>query len=66
MMLSLACGLVLRVLVFHLSQCELTVVGSMLWFVQGFVRWRWLSHSGMWLVLLESAKDRFLGVDPPE
>jgi hypothetical protein len=46
MMLSLACGLVLRVLVFHPSICELTVVDSMLWFEQGLVWWTWLIPSG--------------------
>jgi hypothetical protein len=46
MMLRLACGLVFGVLVFHPSQCELAVGGSMLWFEHGVVQWRWLSPSG--------------------
>jgi hypothetical protein len=56
-----------RVLVFHLLRCELTVVEvqrcglSKVWFGgDGWV------HQGMWLVLLESAKDQFLGVDTPK
>jgi hypothetical protein len=33
----------------------------MLWFEQQLEWWRWLIPS--WLVMLESAKDRILGVD---
>jgi hypothetical protein len=42
-------------------RCELTVWWSMLWFEQWFKWWRWLIPS--WYVVLESAKDRILGVD---
>jgi hypothetical protein len=60
MMLSLACVL-LRVVIFHPSTCELNVWGSMLWFEQWLEGWRWLSPSEF--VVLESTKDRILGVD---
>jgi hypothetical protein len=46
------------VMVFHPSRHELTVWGSMLW----FERCRWLTH--LRHVVLESAKDQILGVDP--
>jgi hypothetical protein len=48
--------------VFHPPRCELTVLGSMLWFEQRLEWWRWLILS--WHVMLKSAKDRILGVDP--
>jgi hypothetical protein len=49
--------------VFHLSRCDVTVSGSMLWFEQWLEWWRWLIPS--WHVVLESAKDRIIGVDTP-
>jgi hypothetical protein len=52
-----------RAVVSHPSRCELTVWGSMLWFEQWLVWWRWLILS--WHVVLESTKDWFLGVDTP-
>jgi hypothetical protein len=60
--LSLACIFV-SVVVFHPSRCEVAVWGSMLWFEQQLEWWRWLIPS--WHVVLESAKDRILGVDTP-
>jgi hypothetical protein len=51
------------VVVFHPSRCEVTVWGSMLWFEQWLEWWRWLILS--WHVVLKSAKDRIMGVDPP-
>jgi hypothetical protein len=51
------------VVVFHLSGCELTMRGSMLWFEQWLEWWRWLILS--WHVVFESAKDQILGVDTP-
>jgi hypothetical protein len=51
------------VVVLHLSKCEMTVWASMLWFEQWLERWRWLILS--WHVVLESAKDRILGVNTP-
>jgi hypothetical protein len=50
-----------REVVSHLPRCDLTVWGSMLWFEQWLEWWRWLIPS--WHVVLESAKDRILGVD---
>jgi hypothetical protein len=50
------------VVVFHPSGCEVIVWGSMLWFEQRLEWWRWLILS--WHVVLESAKDWILGVDP--
>jgi hypothetical protein len=35
----------------------------MLWFEQGLEWWRWLESIRCWLVILESAKDRVIGVD---
>jgi hypothetical protein len=58
--------LMLRVLVFHLSRCELTVlrfdvvVSAWVGMVET-VRIRQV----MWFVMIESAKDRVLGVDTP-
>jgi hypothetical protein len=49
--------------VFHPLRCEWTLWGSMLWFEQWLEWWRWLILS--WHVVLESAEDRILGVDPP-
>jgi hypothetical protein len=53
-----------RDMVYHPSRCDLIVWGSMLWFEQWLEWWRWLIPS--WHVVLESPKDRFLGVDTPE
>jgi hypothetical protein len=52
-----------RDVVSHLSRCDLTMWGSMLWFEQWLEWWRWLILS--WHVVLESARDRLLGVDTP-
>jgi hypothetical protein len=58
--------LMLRVLVFHPSRCELTVVrfDAVVW-----VRFEMLKTDGisqvMWFVMLESAKDQVLGVATP-
>jgi hypothetical protein len=56
----------LRVLVFHLSRCELTVVRF------DVVVSAWVGmvetvriRQVMWFVMIESAKDRVLGVDTP-
>jgi hypothetical protein len=49
---------------FHPLRCELIRSGSMLWFEQGVVWWEGSALHGLWLVLLESAKNRFLEVDP--
>jgi hypothetical protein len=61
------CVLLLRVLVFHLSWCEVTVVRI------DVVVWAWVGmvetagmHQVMWFVMLESAKDWVLGVDTLE
>jgi hypothetical protein len=51
------------VVISHPSRCELTVWGLMLWFEQWLKWWRWLILS--WHVVLESIKDRILGVDTP-
>jgi hypothetical protein len=48
----------------HLSRCDLTVWGSMLWLEQWLEWWRWLIPS--WHVVLESAKEQILGVDTTE
>jgi phage shock protein PspC (stress-responsive transcriptional regulator) len=63
MMLSWAC-LVLRVLVFYLSWCEVTVVRI------DTVVWAWIGmvetvgiYRVMWIVMLESTKDQVLEVD---
>jgi hypothetical protein len=47
----------------HLSRCDLTVWGSMLWLEQWLEWWRSLIPS--WHVELESAKDQIFGVDTP-
>jgi hypothetical protein len=53
-------------MVSHPSRCELTLVriDAVVW-----VRLEWWRRFGfrqvMWLVMLESAKDQILGVDPP-
>jgi hypothetical protein len=52
--------LTVRDVVSHPSRCDLTVWRSMLWFEQWLEWWRWLILS--WHVVLESAKDRILGV----
>jgi hypothetical protein len=59
--------LVLRVLDFHLSWCEATVVrfDAVVWAWVGMVEMVGIRQV-MWLVMLESAKDRILGVDAPE
>jgi hypothetical protein len=58
--------LVLRVLVFHLSWCEVTVVRI------NVVVWAWVGmvetvgiRQVMWFVMLQSTKDRVLGVHTP-
>jgi hypothetical protein len=63
MMLSLTCG-VLRVLVFHPSWCEVTVVrfDAVVWPRFGMVETVGIRQV-MWFVMLESAKDRVIGVD---
>jgi hypothetical protein len=65
MMLTLTCG-VLRVLVFHLSWCEVTVVrfDAVVWARFGMVE-PFVVHQVMWFVMLKSAKDRVIGVDTP-
>jgi hypothetical protein len=53
-------------MVSHPSRCELTLVriDAMVW--ARLEWWRWLGfRQVMWLVMLESAKDWILGVDPP-
>jgi hypothetical protein len=56
----------LRGMVSHPSRCELTLVriDAVVW-----ARLEWWIRFGfrqvMWLVMLESAKDRIFGVDPP-
>jgi hypothetical protein len=52
------------VVVFHPSRCKMTMWGSTMWFEQRLKWWRWLIPS--WHVVLKSAKDRILGVDPPK
>jgi hypothetical protein len=52
-----------RDVVSHLSRCEFTVRGSMLWFEQLSKWFRRLIPS--WHVVLKSAKDQILGVDTP-
>jgi hypothetical protein len=52
-----------RDVVSHLSRCELTLWWSTLWFEQWLEWWRWLIPS--WHVVVEFAKDRFLGVGTP-
>jgi hypothetical protein len=52
-----------REVVSHLSRCDLTVSGSMMWFEQWLEWWRWLIPS--WHVVLESAKYRLVGLDTP-
>jgi hypothetical protein len=51
------------VVVCHPSRYGVAVWGSMLWFEQRLKWWRWLIPS--WHLVLESAKDRFFGVDIP-
>jgi hypothetical protein len=55
----------LREMVSHPSRCELTLVmiDAVVW--SRLERWRRFGfHQVMWLVMLESAKDWILGVDP--
>jgi hypothetical protein len=52
-----------RNVVSHPSRCELTMWGSMLWFEQWLVWWRWLIPSRD--VVLESAKVQILWVNTP-
>jgi hypothetical protein len=52
-----------RDVVSHLLRCDLTVWGSMQLFEQWLEWWRWLILS--WHVVLESAKDKILGVNTP-
>jgi hypothetical protein len=58
--------LVLRVLVFHLLRCEVTVVtfDALVWAWVGMVETVGIRQL-MWIVMLEAAKDRILGVDTP-
>jgi hypothetical protein len=53
-------------MVSHPSRCELTLVriDDVVWARLEWWR-RFRFHQVMWLVMLESAKDRILGVDPP-
>jgi hypothetical protein len=57
---------VLRVLVFHLSWCEVTMVrfDAVVWARFGMVETVGIRQV-MWFVMLESAKDWFFGVDTP-
>jgi hypothetical protein len=53
-------------MVSHLSRCELTLVriDAVVW--ARLEWWRWFGcRQVIWLVMLESAKDRILRVDPP-
>jgi hypothetical protein len=56
----------LREMVSHPLRCELTLVmiDAVVWARLEWWR-RFGFHQVMWLVMLESAKDRVLGVDPP-
>jgi hypothetical protein len=56
--------LILRVLIFHPSKCELTVVriDAVVLARFGMVETVEIRQE-MWLVMLKSAKDRVLGVD---
>jgi hypothetical protein len=56
----------LREMVSHPSRCELTLVriDAVVWARLEWWR-RFGFHQVMWLVMLESAKDWILGVDPP-
>jgi hypothetical protein len=57
---------ILRVLVFHLSWCEVTVVrfDAVVWAKFGMVEMVGIRQV-MWFVMLKSAKDRVIGVDTP-
>jgi hypothetical protein len=65
MILSLTCGM-LRALVFHPSWCEVTVVrfDAVVWARFGMVETVGIREV-IWLVMLEFAKDRVIGVDTP-
>jgi hypothetical protein len=50
-----------RDVVSHPSRYDMTMWGLMLWFKEWLEWWRWLIPS--WHVVLESVKDRIIGVD---